>query len=140
MLLRILCVHIETSSLWAVIVNKKWCLRVTLLSEEDKIFHFDHFDNSHDSFLWLEYFIDFLCENGSHVRHWHPPRVYFTAQRQSDSSLQFKKCVKCSRGCFLEFLVTSPLERYLTELQHFPLNFYQINNMEDEGKQFWFLK
>ena len=58
----ILCVHIETSSLWAEFVNKNRCINVRLVSEEVKSIKFDHFDNSHNSFLWPEYFIDFLCE------------------------------------------------------------------------------
>ena len=36
MLLRILCVHIETSSIWAVFVNKNRYISVSLESEEDK--------------------------------------------------------------------------------------------------------
>ena len=55
----ILCVHIETSSLWAEFVNKNRCISVRLVSEEVKALNFD---NSHNSFLWPEYFIDFLCE------------------------------------------------------------------------------
>ena len=31
-----------------------------------KTFNFDDFENSHDSFLRPEYFIDYFCENGSH--------------------------------------------------------------------------
>ena len=58
----ILCVHIETSSLWAEFVNKNRCISVRLVSEEVKSIKFDNFDNSHNSFLWPEYFIDFLCE------------------------------------------------------------------------------
>ena len=44
--------------------------------------YFDNFENSHNSFLWPEYFIDFFCKNGFHVRPWHPSCVYFSAQRQ----------------------------------------------------------
>ena len=43
---------IETSSLLADFVNKNRCISVRLVSE----------DNSHNSFLWPEYFIDFFCE------------------------------------------------------------------------------
>ena len=42
-----------------------------------------NFDNSHNSFLWPEYFIDYFCENGFHVRLWNPSCVYFSALRQS---------------------------------------------------------
>ena len=45
-----------------------------------KAFNFDNFDNSHNSFLWPEYFIDYFCENGFHVRLWHPSCVHFSAQ------------------------------------------------------------
>ena len=64
----ILCVHIETSSLWAELVNNN---------------NNNNFDNSHNSFLWPEYFIDFFyVKDGSHIRLWHPSCVYITAQRQ----------------------------------------------------------
>ena len=36
MQLRILCVHIETSSLWVEFVNKNGCISVRLVSEEVK--------------------------------------------------------------------------------------------------------
>ena len=61
-ILIILCVHIETSSLWAEFVNKNRCISVRFYSRRLKAFNFDDFDNSHNSFLWPEYFIDFLCE------------------------------------------------------------------------------
>ena len=58
--LRILCVHIENSSLWAVFVNKNWCIIVPLVSNlRIKELNFDHFDNSYNSFLWPEYLIGF---------------------------------------------------------------------------------
>ena len=53
-------VHIETSSFWAEFVNKNRCISVRLVSEEVKSIKFDNFDNSQNSFLWLEYFIDFF--------------------------------------------------------------------------------
>ena len=46
-----------------------------------KSFNFDHFDNSRNSFLWPEYFIDFYVKNGSHVRLRHPSCVYIIAHR-----------------------------------------------------------
>ena len=52
----------KTSSVWAVFVNKNRCINVPLVSEEDKASKYDNLDNSHNSFLWPEYFIDFLCE------------------------------------------------------------------------------
>ncbi len=58
-----LCVHIhiETSSLWAEFVNKNRCINVCLESEEVKAFNFDNFENSHNSFVWPEYFINYFC-------------------------------------------------------------------------------
>ena len=35
-----ICVHIETSSLWAKFVNKKRCIRVRDVSEEDESIEF----------------------------------------------------------------------------------------------------
>ena len=46
-----LCVHVETSSLWAEFVNKNRCISVRLGSEEVKSIKFDNFDNSNNSFL-----------------------------------------------------------------------------------------
>ena len=60
MLSRTLCLHIETSSLWAKFVNENRCISVRLVSEEVK--SIDNFDDSHNNFLWPEYFIDFLCK------------------------------------------------------------------------------
>ena len=39
-------------------------------------------ENSHNSFLWPEYFIEYFCENGFHVSLWHPSFVYISAQWQ----------------------------------------------------------
>ena len=50
----ILCVNIETSSLWAEFVKKNRVISVRLVSE------YPNFDNSHNSFLWPEYFIDYF--------------------------------------------------------------------------------
>ena len=63
----VFCVHIETSSLWAEFVNKNRCISVRLVSEEVKSIKFDNFDNSHNSSLRPEYFIDFYVKDGSHV-------------------------------------------------------------------------
>ena len=63
-MLRILCVYIEIRSLWAVFVNKNRCISVTLVPRTIKAI----FDNSHNSFLSPEYFIDFYEKDGSHVR------------------------------------------------------------------------
>ena len=48
---RILCVHIETSFLWAKFVNKNRCISVRFVSEEVKALNLDKFNNSHNSFL-----------------------------------------------------------------------------------------
>ena len=47
-------------------------------------------NNSHNSFLWPEYFRDYFCENGFHIRLWHLSGVYFSAQRQHTA---VQKCV-----------------------------------------------
>ena len=48
----IICVHIETNSIWAEYVNKIRCMRVCLVSKRGlKALNFDNFDNSHKSFL-----------------------------------------------------------------------------------------
>ena len=56
-----------------------------------KALNFDNFDNSHNSFLWPEYFIDFLCEkmdpmSGCDIR------LVLTLTTR-DSTIQYKKCV-----------------------------------------------
>ena len=65
-------VHIETSFLWAEFVNKNDASVFSLYSRRIKALNFDNFDNSHNSFLWPEYFIDFLCVRWIHVRLRHP--------------------------------------------------------------------
>jgi len=70
MQLRILCVHIETSFLWAEFVIKNRCISVRLVSEEVKSINFNYFDNSHNSFLRSEYFIDFFCERWIPCQAW----------------------------------------------------------------------
>ena len=56
-----------------------------------KAFNFDNFYNSHNSFLWPEYFIDFFMwkmdpMSGSDIR------LVFTLPPR-DSTLQYKRCV-----------------------------------------------
>jgi len=48
-----------------------------------------NFDNSHNNFLWLEYFINFLCER------WIPcqPVTSVLCLHYRDSTLQYKRCV-----------------------------------------------
>ena len=50
-----------------------------------KALNFDNFDNSHNSFLWPEYFFDFLCER------WIPCLEFTLPPR--DSTLQYKRCI-----------------------------------------------
>ena len=67
--LRILFVHIETSSFWAEFVNKNIDASVFVSYPwRIKAFNIDNFDNSHNSFIWPEYFIDFYVKDGFHVR------------------------------------------------------------------------
>ena len=51
---------------------------------------FENFDNSHNSFLRPEYFIDFYLKYGSHVRLGHRSCVSLPPR---DSALQYKRCV-----------------------------------------------
>ena len=45
------------------ICKQEKCISVRLESEEDiKAWNSENFENSHNSSLWPEYFIDFLCE------------------------------------------------------------------------------
>ena len=44
------------------ICNKNRCISVLLVSEAVESIKFDNFDNTHNSFLRPEYFIDYLCE------------------------------------------------------------------------------
>ena len=46
----------------AEFVNKNRLISVRLVFRRLKALNFDYFDNSHNFFLWPEYFIDFLCE------------------------------------------------------------------------------
>ena len=86
------CVHIETSSLWAEFVNKNRCITVRLVyTRRLKALNFDNFYNSHYSFLWPEYFIDYFMwkmdpMSGLDIR------LVFTLQPR-DSTLQYKRCV-----------------------------------------------
>ena len=99
----ILCVHIETSSLWEEFVNKNRCISVRLVSEEDiKAYNFD---NSHNSFLWPEYFKD-----GSHVRLWHPSSVYITAPERVHSST--KDAYTSEPPCILTLLRVTYTQLY----------------------------
>ena len=85
------CVHIEISSLWAEFVNKNRCISVRLVSEEDKSIKLDNFDNSHNSFLWPEYFIDFFTWKMDPMKGF-DIRLVFTLPPK-DRTLQYKRCV-----------------------------------------------
>ena len=63
-------------------VSKNQCNSVRLVSKEVKSITFDNFDNSHNSFLWLEYLLILHVKDGSHARLRQPYCVYITAQRQ----------------------------------------------------------
>ena len=94
MQLRILCVHSETSSFWAEFVNKNRCISVRLVSEPPrrlKALNFDNFDNSHNSFLWPEYVIDFFMWKMDPMSGF-DTRFVFTLPPK-DSTLQYKRCV-----------------------------------------------
>ena len=88
----ILCVHVETSSLWVEFVNKNRCISVRLGSEEVKSIRFDNFENSHNySFLWLEYFIDIFMWKMDPMSGFDIRLVFTLAPR--DSTLQYTRCV-----------------------------------------------
>ena len=80
--MRILCVHIETSSLWAEFVNKNRCISGSLVSKEVKritfpmtrIFHYFFFMWKMDPMSGFNF------------------RLVFTLPRR-DSTLQYKRCV-----------------------------------------------
>ena len=81
MQLHILCVHIETSSLWAEFVNKNRCIIVPLVSEMGHLILIILIINikvSYDQNISLIFYV----KDESHVRLLHPSCVYITAQRQ----------------------------------------------------------
>ena len=95
MRLHILCVHIETSSLWAEFVNKNRCISVTQVSEKDKkhlilIILVIRIILYYDQIILLIFYV----KNGSHIRLWHGCniRLVFTLSPR-DSTPQYKRCV-----------------------------------------------
>ena len=103
MRLCILCAHIETSSLWAEFVNKNRCISVRLVSEEVKSIKFDNFDNSHNSFLSPEYFIDYFCERWIPCQvltfvlclHYRPETVHCSTEDVCTSEITFLALNPC---------------------------------------------
>jgi len=87
--LLILCVHIETSSLWAEFVNKNRCISVRLVSEEVKSLSFD---NSHNSFHPITRIFHWfsMCKMDPMSRI--DIRLVFTLPPR-DCALQYKRCV-----------------------------------------------
>ena len=77
------------------ILNKNRCISVRLVNKEDKKhLILINLENSHNSFLWPEYFIDFLCEWWNDVRLRHPSCVYISAQRQYTAVLKMCTLLK----------------------------------------------
>jgi len=76
---------------WAEFVNKNRCVSVRLVSEEVKSIKFDNCDNSHNSVLWLEYFIDFFMWKMEPMSGCNICLVFTLPPR--DSTLQYKRCV-----------------------------------------------
>ena len=72
-------------------ICKQECISVRLLFEEVKSIKFNNFDNSHNSFLWPEYFIDFFMWKMDPMAGF-DIRLLFTLPPR-DSTLQFKRCV-----------------------------------------------
>ena len=69
-----------------------------------------HFDNSHNSFLWPEYFFDFYVKDGSHVRLKHPSCVYILPPR--DSTQQYQRCVNLWNNvpCIITLVSTNQIK------------------------------
>ena len=121
----ILCIHIETSSLWAEFVNKNRCISVRLVSEEVKSIKFDNFHNSHNSFLWPEYFIDFLCERWIPWQavtfvlclHYRPEKVHCSTKDAYTSEITFLALHLCCTGirdvCLRTFTIRTVKYRIL---------------------------
>jgi len=72
-----------------------------------KALNFDNFDNSHNSFLWQEYFIDFLCErcmdpmSDFDIRlclHYRPETVHCSTKDAYSSEITFVNCNLESTG------------------------------------------
>ena len=80
-------IHIETSSLLEVFVNKNRCISVRLVSEEDFYpqFNFEHFDNSHKN---ISLFF-FHGKNGSHVFTSQPGEVHCSIKNAYTSEITF---------------------------------------------------
>ena len=81
LLSHILCVHIETSSLWAEFVNKNRFISVRLVSEVKSIkliILIIHIIVSNDQNILLIFYV----KDGSHVRLRHLSCVYISAKRQ----------------------------------------------------------
>ena len=65
--------------------------------------HFENFDNSHNSFLWPEYFIDFICERCIPYQavtfvlclHYHPETVHCSIKDANTSEITFFALVPC---------------------------------------------
>ena len=85
-------IHIETSSLLEVFVNKNRCISVRLVSEEDFYpqFNFEHFDNSikvsYDQNISLFFF---HVKNGSHVFTSQPGEVHCSIKNAYTSEITF---------------------------------------------------
>ena len=73
------------------ICKQNRCISVRLVSEEVKNVKSDNFDNSHNSFLWPEYFIDFFMWKMDHMSGFDICLVFTLPPR--DSTLQYKRCV-----------------------------------------------
>ena len=99
-----------------------------------KAFNFYNFENSHNSFLWPEYFIDYFCENGFHVRLWpsvlcllfHPKTVHCSAKNACTSEITFLALVPWSNVAFVP--VCLPLSLKAVKL-YFKIRYYDTKSI-----------
>ena len=103
MLSRILCAHIETSSLWVEFVNKNRCISVRLVSVEVKSIDNYNIIASYNQNISLIFYV----KDWSHVRLRHPSCVYISAQRQYTAVQNFP-CITSLVFLFQFFPVLSP--------------------------------
>ena len=97
--------------------------------------NFDNFDNSHNSFLWLEYFIDYLCER------WIPCQastsVLSLHHRPVTVHCMYKRCVHlwnnfpCIKSLVIKVVVILVLFGGLKYCESMNLVFERFNSIKD---------
>ena len=79
-------------------ISKQTFCTKNVMKGKLKTLNFDNFDNSHNSFLWPEYFIDYLMWKMDPMSGF-DIRLVFTIP-PSDSTLQYKRCFPCIKSLF----------------------------------------